>query len=373
LITVPSASHSGTIQFRFLFTSDGGVSDEDGFLGGFDTNGAIVIDDLVVIDQNGVVDSQDFELESVDDGQTLDGDWIAGAAGVFGNFGGLFSGLAVVQEDPMVTNVTNLWGFFNGSPNNFVCGGFPGQATVPVEVPIDLPFFNLVFIRNEVRSPVIDITQDENGKHMPPDAPIIVSFDVYRDLPLATGVRYRLAYRSIVDGCPGYWRFTLIGTGADKKWFRESYDITAGVDPTATEIQIALQCSDLNYINDTCHTHSPLFDNVHVGRVADALIGVGEVPAAQAALHQNVPNPFNPTTEIRYQIERSTHVRLTIFSPSGARVRTLVDGVQSPLGGGNVVTWDGRDESGKRAASGVYFYRLEAAGTVETRKMVLLK
>jgi hypothetical protein len=371
-IAISAANHSGTIQFRFLFISDGGISDEDFLLGGFDFDGAIVIDDLVVTDQNGVIDSQDFEVETVGDTQTLDGDWIAGVAGVFGNFGALFSGLTVVQEDPVVTNVTNLWGFFNGSPNSYACGGFPGQPTVPVEVPTDLPFISNIFVQNETRSPVIDITQDENGKLMPPDAPIIVSFDVYRDLPLNTGVRYKLVYRSIVDGCPGPWKLTLERSGVEKQWFRESFDITAGVDPAATAIQIALRCLDQQYINDPCHTHSPLFDNVHVGRVADALTGVGEVPAAQMALHQNVPNPFNPTTKIRYEIGRPTRVRLMIFSPSGAHVRTLVDGMESPRSGGHSVTWDGRDQGGKLAASGVYFYRLEAAGIVESRKMVML-
>ena len=373
LITVPAANHTGTIQFRFLFGSDGAVSDEDFVLGGFDFDGAFVIDDLVVADQTRIVDTQDFEQEAVDDTQTLDGDWIAIPAGLFGNFGALFDGSTVVQEDSIVTNTTNLWGFFNESTDNYGCGGFPGQLAVPVEKPTDLPFVSNIFILNEARSPIIDITQDENGTPMPGYAPTIVSFDVYRDIPLNTGVRYRLAYRIYADGCPGPWLLTPLRSGTDKLWIRESFDISADVDLATTEIQIALRCTDRQHLNDTCHTHSPLFDNVTVTRIADLITGVGDVPAEQTMLDQNEPNPFNPTTTIRFRIDEAGHVSLTVFSTSGARVRTLVDGTRVPRAGGHEVVWDGRDDNGRSVASGVYFYRLEAGGIVSTRKMTMLK
>jgi hypothetical protein len=278
-----------------------------------------------------------------------------------------------VQEDSIVTNTTNLWGFFNESPDNYGCGGFPGQLAVPVEKPTDLPFVNNIFILNEARSPIIDITQDENGTPIPGYAPTIVSFDAYRDIPLNTGVRYRLAYRQIIDGCPEAWRFSPLHSGTYKQWFRHSFDISADLDLATTEIQIALRCTDQQHLNDTCHTHSPLFDNVTVTRIADLITGVGETPAEQTMLDQNEPNPFNPTTTIRFRIDEPGHVRLTIFSPNGARVRTLVDGTSAPRAGGHEVVWDGRDDSGRLVASGVYFYRLEAAGAVETHKMTLLK
>jgi flagellar hook assembly protein FlgD len=54
-------------------------------------------------------------------------------------------------------------------------------------------------------------------------------------------------------------------------------------------------------------------------------------------------------------------------------VRTLVDGVQSADAGALQATWDGRADNGAAVSSGVYFYRLEAGGTIETRRMVLLK
>ncbi len=97
------------------------------------------------------------------------------------------------------------------------------------------------------------------------------------------------------------------------------------------------------------------------------------VPVRRAALEANVPNPFNPDTRIAFQVPDGAprRVRLVVYDVRGARVRTLVDRVQR--GGRFEARWDGRDDRGRRVASGVYFYRLELAGFAATRKMVLLK
>jgi hypothetical protein len=98
--------------------------------------------------------------------------------------------------------------------------------------------------------------------------------------------------------------------------------------------------------------------------------GVPEV-APTFSLAQNYPNPFNPTTSIRYELSMATNVRLLVFNTSGQQVRTLVNDWRGA--GPHLTQWDGRDDSGKRVASGVYFYRLQAADRVETRRMILLK
>ncbi|RMG67222.1 MAG: T9SS C-terminal target domain-containing protein [Calditrichaeota bacterium] len=87
-------------------------------------------------------------------------------------------------------------------------------------------------------------------------------------------------------------------------------------------------------------------------------------------LFQNVPNPFNPSTVIRFQLNRSGPVRLQVFNALGQLVRTLVDGALAA--GVHQVRWDGTDARGRRVAAGVYLYRLEAAGEARVRKMVLL-
>jgi PA domain/FlgD Ig-like domain len=96
-----------------------------------------------------------------------------------------------------------------------------------------------------------------------------------------------------------------------------------------------------------------------------------DVPTARVELSQNSPNPFNPTTTIRFSLPASERVGLAIYAANGSLVRTLVNGVTEP--GTHNVTWDGRDTAGNPVSSGLYFYRLTAGKFSESRKMVLLK
>ena len=87
------------------------------------------------------------------------------------------------------------------------------------------------------------------------------------------------------------------------------------------------------------------------------------------------PNPFNPTTTIAFSLAAESDVTIRVCDAAGRVVRTLVD---SPVAAGpHTATWDGITDTGTRAASGVYFIQMEAAGTGgsfhECRKLVLLK
>ena len=95
-------------------------------------------------------------------------------------------------------------------------------------------------------------------------------------------------------------------------------------------------------------------------------------PTLPAALEQNSPNPFNPTTSIRYRVARAGHVSIVVYDAQGRAVRRLVDEIQD-TSREHVIRFDGRDAAGRVLSSGVYFYRLVAPGIVQTRKMVLLK
>ena len=93
-------------------------------------------------------------------------------------------------------------------------------------------------------------------------------------------------------------------------------------------------------------------------------------------LMQNYPNPFNPSTTIAFAVPTSSLVTIRVYDILGREVRTLLKGVQN--GGHSQVTWDGTNNSGARAASGIYYCRLETSlpnGTTRTssRKMLLLK
>ena len=88
-------------------------------------------------------------------------------------------------------------------------------------------------------------------------------------------------------------------------------------------------------------------------------------------LSQNYPNPFNPETKINYQLPNDGWVSLTVYNVLGQEVRTLVAGEKAA--GTYTVTWDGRDDSGLSAASGVYFYRLNVGDFTSTKRMILMR
>jgi hypothetical protein len=111
-------------------------------------------------------------------------------------------------------------------------------------------------------------------------------------------------------------------------------------------------------------------DNVCVTTASDAT-AVGDAPLAMAALQPSYPNPFNPSTTLRFSLERPGHVRLTIHDVAGRLVRTLVD---EPRGAGDHrVMWDGRDERGATAASGIYFVKLVSGESADIGKITMLK
>jgi len=101
---------------------------------------------------------------------------------------------------------------------------------------------------------------------------------------------------------------------------------------------------------------------------------VGIDPVAFAnTLEDNYPNPFNPTTTIKYSIQDRGQVTLKIYNAAGQLVRTLVNEEQAPVAGGFSKVWNGLNDRGQSVASGVYFYQLTSKNFEQTKKMVLLK
>jgi len=91
----------------------------------------------------------------------------------------------------------------------------------------------------------------------------------------------------------------------------------------------------------------------------------------QFMLHQNFPNPFNPTTIIRYDLPKQSEVKLIIYDLYGREVKRLVHENQIP--GQFTVSWDALDERGIKVSSGFYVYKLIAGDYIESRKMLLMK
>ena len=96
-----------------------------------------------------------------------------------------------------------------------------------------------------------------------------------------------------------------------------------------------------------------------------------QITPAKFELAQNFPNPFNPTTDITFSIDRAANVDLSIYNMLGQKVRTLTTG--SKVAGTHVLRWDGRDESGSSVSTGIYLYTLTDGSTSITKKMALMK
>ena len=88
-------------------------------------------------------------------------------------------------------------------------------------------------------------------------------------------------------------------------------------------------------------------------------------------LHQNFPNPFNPSTTIFYDVSKESNVKVAVFDLLGRNIVTLVDQIE-PVGSKSI-SWDGRDHTGNLVKAGVYIYQIETEGFMQAKKMVLLK
>ena len=95
------------------------------------------------------------------------------------------------------------------------------------------------------------------------------------------------------------------------------------------------------------------------------------VPRLEAVLEQNQPNPFNPSTTIRFTIPSRGSATLAIYDAEGRLVRMLLNEVVPA--GTTAVQWDGRNDAGSTVTSGVYFYRLASGKFTASRKMLMLK
>ena len=338
-VVAPADSLDATTKFRFRFESDTIGSDEDGVE---PTNGAAIIDNIVL--SGGVSNTQDFEGEVLGGGTTLDGTWQAKAdANTFGDYAALQDGSTLLQQDPVITNNTNVWSFINGSSDT--CPAYGAQTVVPYgRVPGSTNRHD--YILNETRSPFIALNADTAGTPIPPSAnKLVVSFDVYADMDIAHAVFYTVVLRFKVAGCDENWinrNFAYHNPTAN--WLRVSPQFD--IPPGATDVQVALGVNDLAHsvASDGCHSHAPLFDNVEIKAMQEPIVvtnindsGAGSL--RQAILDANV----NPGEDIiTFDIPGALST-IEIYSALPAvQNNTLIDATSDPdYAGDPVIAIDG--------------------------------
>jgi len=165
-------------------------------------------------------------------------------------------------------------------------------------------------------------------------------------------------YPSMAEKVDGYCHLTYV------------FDYDAGQgDPPSLEGSITLNPIKYHKVPVEGIAQTPLMDPYpfHVEHVYNPTGVRTETPLPKSfGLEQNAPNPFNPTTTIRFSLENLSEVALAVYNLRGEKVATLAHGAYSA--GTHTIGFNG---SG--LASGIYIYRLEAAGRTLERKMVLLK
>jgi len=112
-------------------------------------------------------------------------------------------------------------------------------------------------------------------------------------------------------------------------------------------------------------------DDIEIWGLDRVLAGVDDEHLFAMRLDPARPNPFNPMTTIAFALPESGSARLAVYDVGGRLVTVLADGPHDA--GEHKAVWNGRDAAGRQLGSGVYFVRLEAAGFVSTRKMVMVK
>jgi hypothetical protein len=114
-------------------------------------------------------------------------------------------------------------------------------------------------------------------------------------------------------------------------------------------------------------------DDIQIVAVEEVAAGVddGSDAVGRVTLHPVSPNPFGPATAVSFTLRESGPVDLSVYDVTGRLVTTLASGVLPA--GPHRAAWNGTDAAGAEVGSGVYFVRLECAGSVATRKMVLMK
>jgi len=173
---------------------------------------------------------------------------------------------------------------------------------------------------------------------------------------------------------PINWNSTPSGTTSNTTWTDPFVTISGSANSRVNYRVTAVDSAS----NESGYSNSQYVNSFQVPKAFREKGEVAQALPTEFKLYGNYPNPFNPETTIRLELPTPAKVVLTVFSITGAEVRTLKRGALAA--GYHTFSWDGKDERGSQLPSGVYFYRFEAktavagqAVFVKSGKMTLLR
>ncbi|MEC8689547.1 MAG: T9SS type A sorting domain-containing protein, partial [Candidatus Neomarinimicrobiota bacterium] len=172
-----------------------------------------------------------------------------------------------------------------------------------------------------------------------------------------------------------------------------SIDVSAYIDSTGEHSFALAAASDKDsvyfysrdklvldgHFEGSIEAHNSGFATLHsawpsISYTSDATLAVNEksdILPKEFALHDNYPNPFNPTTTIRFDLPKATDVSILIFNVLGQKIKTIDMSQINP--GYHSVVWNATNDYGSQVSAGMYFYQLRTNDFVKTKKMILLK
>ena len=162
------------------------------------------------------------------------------------------------------------------------------------------------------------------------------------------------------EGEPGY-------DGTQTAWVEELMDLSDYEGEPEVYLQFRLQ-SDGFVTGDGFYVDDIAVESFTNG---STVANESEAAPSRLAIYENYPNPFTHTTLVPFDLPEAGPMTLTVYDVLGQRVRVLAEGERAA--GPHSATWDGRDASGQAVASGVYVCTLRAAGTVVTRKLLVVR
>jgi hypothetical protein len=193
---------------------------------------------------------------------------------------------------------------------------------------------------------------------------LVFSWDESID-PDGDAVNYDIIFTGDLEQLPAK---TVYGSDTYVSW--TYYEITTAMSNAGTGIFTGTWTIAARDQADTTDAANGPFSLNIDARAVLGVDGRGLIPEVYA-LHPNYPNPFNPSTRIRYDLPEATDMRLVVYDMLGREVVRLAEGRMEA--GYHQLVWNGRTTDGREVPSGIYFARMMTAGYTKSMKMVLLK